>query len=329
MFYLEMETGEVKSLTEDKVELFNALIGAIANEDSEFVELILEDDPILALAFDDDGYTGLSHAADIHNEAGAAIVQVLMNYGANPYAEDNRGFTPIDDINRIMDQALKERFCAAMGIDIDTAAIIDHLNDVKAERIATERVEARWAAKKAEEDSDTSVEEAITKMDDLLRDPKIAKIEKTIVKAVFETTAPDSIAAFESFYSKRPLEKVNVDDLVKDLYKTEAQDDSIIFKLYNSVINWLGIEDNGNVKGTILLGFEIMMEYGMGASNIHYAGMPHRGFSDDFGDYEPIGGNSVMFENPNLPEADYKLVTILGDVIVLAKNNITDQSQDL
>ena len=238
MFYIDRATGKKKNLTEEEAELFNDMIGSIADGEIDDVENILEDDPVLAIAFDETGRTGLKYASGHHTETGLAIVKILMEYGADPYAEDEDEFCPIHNINRITDSELKDQFCTAMRIDIDTRAILDGIIHEKAHKIATERVEARWAAKKAAEGSpdktdtddsmdsvDITYQRATTfdekvaidpdrALEEYMNDPRVQedmRISKAIVNGIKNqdvrmqtgsTTSEEATQAIEYMYSK-------------------------------------------------------------------------------------------------------------------------------
>ncbi|MCT4635341.1 MAG: hypothetical protein N4A31_03710 [Rickettsiales bacterium] len=236
MFYIDQETGMRKNLTAEEAELFNDMIGSIADGEIEDVENILEDDPVLAIAFNEDGFTALHFASSEQNTAGLVIVQILINYGANPYAENNGHLTPIHDINKISDQDLKAQFCEAMGIGINTAEIIKKLIHEKAHKIATEEVEARWAAKKAAEEAKTDTDDSMDSVDiayqrattfdekvaidpdraleEYVNDPRVQedmRISKAIVNGIKNqdvrmqtgsTTSEEATRAIESMYSK-------------------------------------------------------------------------------------------------------------------------------
>lgn len=276
MFYIDQETGEMKNLTEEEAELFNDMIGSIADGEIDDVENILEDDPVLAIAFNEDGFTALYFASRHHNAGSLAIVQILMNYGSNAYAESNRGITPIHNINKITDPALKAQFCEAMGISINTAAIIKQLIHERALKIATEEVEARWAAKKAAESSPekTDTERSSDELEeyfsraDIKEDVDTSRAivngikSQSVLMQTGSTTSEEAIQAVESLYSKsaksRQLEfsvdqgissiienmfsssKNSLDDLIgsKESYALEASNRGF-FGSFGNIVDYL------------------------------------------------------------------------------------------
>lgn len=336
MFYINPQTGERRELIAEEAELFNALIGAIADQDKDFVDLILEDQPILAHAFSDTGSTALSYAATEHNAAGVAIARLLVNtYGANPYVDLSEGVTPIHYLNRIADQALKAQFGIAMGIGADIAAVLQKIHHEEALKIARAEVEAEYAAKKAADaeaktDTDDSFD-SDRDLEEYFNDPEVKKDmelckkirESLIIKAVTDATVgEEATQAIESLYSKSAksdqlVYPVNegLESLLQDIFGSKKSDVGADTKhsVLGSLCDWLGIDLSQ-------LSYLVSLTSGSGFLPFYHG--DHGNPDDDFGN-GPFGGNSAVFFSEPDHQAPTYVVTILGNGTIV----ITDEPQ--
>lgn len=340
MYYTDQETGKRELLTEDQLSTFGDLIGAIGDEDPEYVDLILDDDPILAHAFDEDGITTLKFASGEHTAKGLEIVKIIMQYGADPYAEDDDHFTPIHNINRITDPELKAEFCDAMGIDIDTATTLDRLLDERAERIARAQVEAEYAAREelakneAYELATTYEEKAaidpIRAAEEYFNREDVQKVQNTIndinqrdVNALYETiTGSEAIEAVNSLEKKPDQLVYSVDEgigsIIADMFANKESDIDADSKetVLVGLCDWLGIDLSQ-------LAYLVNIASGSGFLPM-YHGSPHHG-ADDFGDHGSSGGSGVAFDSPHLGENEY-IVTTLGNGTIVVANHVEENS---
>ncbi len=331
MFYIDPETGERRDLTEEEAGLFRDLIGAIADQDAEYADLILEESPSLAHAHNERGVTALSFAAGVHSEKSLEVVRVLMNYGSNVYALDSGGLTSIHYLNRMVDQALKAQFCAAMGIDSDTAAILKSIHHEEALKIARTEVEAEYAAKKAADgeaktDTDDSFD-SDKALEEFFNDPEAQRMmeiskkirESLIVKAVTDTTVgEEATQAIESLYSKSAksdqlVYPVNegLEILLQDMFGNKKSDVDTDTKqsVISSLCDWLGIDLSQ-------LSYLVSLASGSGFLPFYHGGGGNP--DDDFGS-GPFGGNSAVFFNEPDHQSPTYIVTILGNgTIVIA-----------
>lgn len=335
MFYIDQDTGEKKSLTSDEAELFNDLIGSIADGEVEDVENIIEDDPILAIAFDEDGLTALHFASTEPNLAGLAIVNILMNYGANPYAENNGHLTPIDDINDMTDKTLKAQFCEAMGIDTNTAAIIDGIINKRVHKIATERVEARWAAKKSAEGSPekTDTERSSDELEEYFSRADVKKSMETS-KAIIDgiknldvrmqtesTTSEKATQAIESMYSKSAKSEQlefsvdqGISEMVSAVFGSKKSDISIDTKesVLASLCDWLGVD---------LSQLAYLASITIGSNILPFYHGSHGNPDDDSGN-GPFGGNSaVSFDGEPLAQNPTFIVVLGNGTLVFPEDS--------
>lgn len=357
-YYKDVQTGETKILCEEKAELFGDLIGAIANEDIEYVDAIMDDSPFLAYAFDDEGFSALHFASHHCTQAGLEIVRILVQYGADPYFENEDGFSAIDNINDITDINLRYSFCDAMRIGHDTQAILKAIVHAK----AVAEVEAEYAAKKVEEgktDSDNSFDSALDEAERYFQRHDVQEMHKTMNKiegktnvyacpriitceqansAIEETQSKDKASYLEfpvdeglaamldgMFGTKTPL-----DDLIgsKEAFNLEAGNrgffasfGSAVEYLSNQLSSLLEIEiDSGLIEATILQLQGLLTMAGSGSLPI---GIPHRHNNDD--DFEPNSGGSSnveFFENPlELLENTYVVTILPNNTYVIADNS--------
>lgn len=344
MYYIDKATGKRELLTEDQLDTFGDLIGSIADGDVRDVDNILDDDPILAHAFDEDGATALRFASRHHTDSGLEIVKILMRCGADPYAKTNRGSMPIHNIDRITDNPeLKAQFCEAMGIDVDTATTLDRLLDERAERKARAQVEAEYAAREIAEATarNEAYERATTYEEKVAIDPDraaeeyfnredVQKVQNTInyinqrdVNALYETiTGSEAIEAVNSLEKKPDQLVYSVDEdissIIADMFANKESDIDADSKetVLVGLCDWLGIDLSQ-------LAYLVNIASGSGFLPI-YHGSPHRG-GDDFGDHGSSGGNGVMFDAPPLEENEYVVATLGNGTIVVA-NHVEEHS---
>ena len=345
MFYINPQTDEKRDLTKEEAGLFRDLIGAIADQDAEYADLILGENSILAHARNERGVTALHFAATEPNAAGIEIAMLLVEaYGASVYALDDAGLTPIHYLNRIADPALKAQFGIAMGIGADIDAILEKLHHEEAVKIATERVEARWAAKKAADaaaeadakelayqnaDFDGKVAmDPLRAMREYAEEQRVkgitATLDKIIVKAVTDTTlGEEATQAIESLYSKSAksdqlVYPVNqgLESLLQDMFGSKKSDVDTDTKhsVLGSLCDWLGI-DLGQLSYLVSL-----------ASNSGFLPFYHGGGNpdDDFGNGPSGGDSAVFFSEPDAQAPTY-VVTILGNGTIV----IADEPQSM
>lgn len=336
MYYIDQETGERKLLDEDQLELFGDLIGAIGDEDSEYVDLILDDEPIIAHAFNEDGATPLRFASRHHTDSGLEIVKILMRYGADPYAKTNKGSTPIHNIDKITDLVLKGQFCDAMNLEThDTAAILTQLRNIKARA----QVEAEYAARDLAEaaaknlayerattyaekvaiDPTRALEEYSNREDIQRLDDTIAGINNLHVNALYETTTgPEAIEAVNSLGKKSDQLVYSIDEgissIIADMFGNKESDIDVDTKgsILASLCDWLGIDLSQ-------LAYLVNI-----ASSSGFLPMYHGGFPG--GDFDGgSGGSGVAFDSPHLGENE-NIVTILGNGTIVVADHVEDHS---
>lgn len=349
MFYKDPHTGEHKVLSAEEEKNFKSLMRSIGKEDVELVDLLLEDTPIIAHAFDQNGNYGLNFASIHHTSAGLEIIKLLMAYGANPYYENNRGFTAIHDLDDITDISLKAEFCRAMGIDLNTTAILRSIRHAK----SVAEVEAKYAAY----DRATSFEEKFAidskrALRDYRDDPRAKAIAYDRATSFEEKIAIDPLRAMQEHANDPRVREMHqnlgnmhhytvlegelseqAQEAINSIYKKHDQKklDQFEFSLQDSSISELIASIFGNKQADVALEtkeslFASLTDWlGVDLAQLSYllgfsyssGFLPfYAGHGKPDGDFEPYpgGGSGAIFEDsPALLPENVRIVAVLGN----------------
>ncbi len=329
MYYIDQETKEKKLLNECELSAFSDLIEAIKDGDKEDITSLIEEEPIIANACDEDGITALKFALN----KGEEIVRTLVSLGADPYSINERGLTVIHLLDDITDSVLKGQLCDAMNLEThDTAAILARLHNIEARA----RVEAEYAARELAEAEakNLAYEQASTIQEKMKIDPSraageylnqdhireadgtISRIENNqqVRTAITDNDlTPEIIDAVNSLYNEKSFTKNSLlnsekDDslisLVAGIFKETPHNFDSLFSNIESILDSLGID----LTKLIHL---VSIYSGSGHLPMYHGGFPG---GDSGGDF---GGSGVAFDVPPLDENEY-VVAVLGNVTIIA-----------